>query len=62
MLIALLCAAVHGAALPVMCIVFGQMTDSFVQSGQKFNLTGTYKIHIMPPLKRWFGHPCQHST
>lgn len=40
MLIALLCAAVHGAALPIMCIVFGQMTDSFVQSGQTFNLTG----------------------
>ncbi|XP_060726456.1 ATP-dependent translocase ABCB1-like [Tachysurus vachellii] len=40
MLIALLCAAVHGASLPIMCIVFGQMTDSFVQSGQKFNFTG----------------------
>uniref|UniRef100_A0A8C2IZL8 ATP-binding cassette, sub-family B (MDR/TAP), member 5 n=1 Tax=Cyprinus carpio TaxID=7962 RepID=A0A8C2IZL8_CYPCA len=29
MLIGLLCAAAHGIALPLMCVVFGQMTDSF---------------------------------
>uniref|UniRef100_A0AAR2JL92 ABC-type xenobiotic transporter n=1 Tax=Pygocentrus nattereri TaxID=42514 RepID=A0AAR2JL92_PYGNA len=40
MLIGLLCAALHGIALPLMCVVFGQMTDSFVLSGQQFNLTG----------------------
>uniref|UniRef100_A0A4W5MYY3 ABC-type xenobiotic transporter n=1 Tax=Hucho hucho TaxID=62062 RepID=A0A4W5MYY3_9TELE len=34
MIIGLLCAALHGIALPLMCVVFGQMTDSFVQSGQ----------------------------
>uniref|UniRef100_A0A8L0DRM6 ATP-binding cassette sub-family B member 5 n=1 Tax=Oncorhynchus mykiss TaxID=8022 RepID=A0A8L0DRM6_ONCMY len=42
MIIGLLCAALHGIALPLMCVVFGQMTDSFVQSGQQLNLTGTY--------------------
>ncbi|XP_056330778.1 ATP-dependent translocase ABCB1 [Danio aesculapii] len=41
MLIGLLCAAAHGVALPLMCVVFGQMTDSFVQSGQTYNLTGS---------------------
>ncbi|XP_077065305.1 ATP-dependent translocase ABCB1 [Siphateles boraxobius] len=40
MLIGLLCAAAHGVALPLMCVVFGQMTDSFVMSGQQFNMTG----------------------
>uniref|UniRef100_A0A674AXM9 ABC-type xenobiotic transporter n=1 Tax=Salmo trutta TaxID=8032 RepID=A0A674AXM9_SALTR len=40
MIIGLLCAALHGIALPLMCVVFGQMTDSFVQSGQQLNLTG----------------------
>uniref|UniRef100_A0A674AXT6 ABC-type xenobiotic transporter n=1 Tax=Salmo trutta TaxID=8032 RepID=A0A674AXT6_SALTR len=35
MIIGLLCAALHGIALPLMCVVFGQMTDSFVQSGQQ---------------------------
>uniref|UniRef100_A0A4W5N0D0 ABC-type xenobiotic transporter n=1 Tax=Hucho hucho TaxID=62062 RepID=A0A4W5N0D0_9TELE len=39
MIIGLLCAALHGIALPLMCVVFGQMTDSFVQSGQQLNLT-----------------------
>ncbi|KAG7335905.1 hypothetical protein KOW79_000598 [Hemibagrus wyckioides] len=48
MLIALLCAAVNGASLPIMCIVFGQMTDSFVQSGQKFNVTGNFTLNISP--------------
>uniref|UniRef100_A0A9J8D2X0 ATP-binding cassette sub-family B member 5 n=1 Tax=Cyprinus carpio carpio TaxID=630221 RepID=A0A9J8D2X0_CYPCA len=42
MLIGLLCAAAHGIALPLMCVVFGQMTDSFVLSGQKGNLTGIF--------------------
>ncbi|KAI5618278.1 multidrug resistance protein 1, partial [Silurus asotus] len=46
MLIALVCAAIHGAALPIMCIVFGQMTDSFVQSGQTFNITGNYSFNV----------------
>uniref|UniRef100_A0A8C8FDZ6 ATP-binding cassette sub-family B member 5 n=1 Tax=Oncorhynchus tshawytscha TaxID=74940 RepID=A0A8C8FDZ6_ONCTS len=32
MIIGLLCAALHGIALPLMCVVFGQMTDSFVQT------------------------------
>ncbi|KAL7824409.1 hypothetical protein AOLI_G00329290, partial [Acnodon oligacanthus] len=40
MLTGLLCAALHGIALPLMCVVFGQMTDSFVLSGQQLNLTG----------------------
>uniref|UniRef100_A0A4W5N3H7 ATP-binding cassette sub-family B member 5 n=1 Tax=Hucho hucho TaxID=62062 RepID=A0A4W5N3H7_9TELE len=30
MIIGLLCAALHGIALPLMCVVFGQMTDSFI--------------------------------
>uniref|UniRef100_A0A9J7X3U9 ABC-type xenobiotic transporter n=1 Tax=Cyprinus carpio carpio TaxID=630221 RepID=A0A9J7X3U9_CYPCA len=36
MLIGLLCAAAHGVALPLMCVVFGEMTDSFVLSGGNF--------------------------
>ncbi|KAK7147699.1 hypothetical protein R3I94_010274 [Phoxinus phoxinus] len=40
MVIGLLCASAHGVALPLMCVVFGQMTDSFVMSGQQFNMTG----------------------
>uniref|UniRef100_A0A674BGE1 ABC-type xenobiotic transporter n=1 Tax=Salmo trutta TaxID=8032 RepID=A0A674BGE1_SALTR len=47
MIIGLLCAALHGIALPLMCVVFGQMTDSFVQSGQQLNLTGTYSISAL---------------
>uniref|UniRef100_A0A4W5MYT6 ATP-binding cassette sub-family B member 5 n=1 Tax=Hucho hucho TaxID=62062 RepID=A0A4W5MYT6_9TELE len=39
MIIGLLCAALHGIALPLMCVVFGQMTDSFVQSGQQLILS-----------------------
>ncbi|KAI4891630.1 hypothetical protein NFI96_007634 [Prochilodus magdalenae] len=42
MLIGLLCAALHGIALPLMCVVFGQMTDSFVLSGQQINITGNF--------------------
>uniref|UniRef100_A0A673H3V8 Multidrug resistance protein 1-like n=1 Tax=Sinocyclocheilus rhinocerous TaxID=307959 RepID=A0A673H3V8_9TELE len=40
MLIGLLCAGAHGVALPLMCVVFGEMTDSFVLSGHTANLTG----------------------
>ncbi|XP_062847623.1 ATP-dependent translocase ABCB1-like [Trichomycterus rosablanca] len=46
MLVALLCAALHGVALPLMCVVFGEMTDSFVQSGQQFNSTGSYTRNV----------------
>ncbi|KAL6470866.1 hypothetical protein MHYP_G00195160 [Metynnis hypsauchen] len=42
MLIALVCAALHGAALPLLCIVFGQMTDNFVRVGQQFNIAGNF--------------------
>ncbi|XP_051721292.1 ATP-dependent translocase ABCB1 [Ctenopharyngodon idella] len=42
MLIGLVCAAAHGVALPLMCVVFGQMTDSFVMSGQQYNMTGNF--------------------
>uniref|UniRef100_A0A8C2EW91 ATP-binding cassette sub-family B member 5 n=1 Tax=Cyprinus carpio TaxID=7962 RepID=A0A8C2EW91_CYPCA len=42
MLIGLLCAAAHGVALPLMCVVFGEMTDSFVLSGHTANLTGIF--------------------
>uniref|UniRef100_A0A674AX60 ABC-type xenobiotic transporter n=1 Tax=Salmo trutta TaxID=8032 RepID=A0A674AX60_SALTR len=44
MIIGLLCAALHGIALPLMCVVFGQMTDSFVQSGQQLNLTANFTV------------------
>uniref|UniRef100_A0A8B9K1L0 ATP-binding cassette, sub-family B (MDR/TAP), member 5 n=1 Tax=Astyanax mexicanus TaxID=7994 RepID=A0A8B9K1L0_ASTMX len=33
MVLGLGCAALHGITLPIMCVVFGQMTDSFVLSG-----------------------------
>uniref|UniRef100_A0A8C7LD30 ATP-binding cassette sub-family B member 5 n=1 Tax=Oncorhynchus kisutch TaxID=8019 RepID=A0A8C7LD30_ONCKI len=46
MIIGLLCAALHGIALPLMCVVFGQMTDSFVQSGQQHTLSIYYIINI----------------
>ncbi|KAL0985500.1 hypothetical protein UPYG_G00157680 [Umbra pygmaea] len=39
MIIGLMCAAVHGIALPLMCVVFGQTTDSFVQTGQTTNFS-----------------------
>ncbi|XP_067305159.1 ATP-dependent translocase ABCB1 [Pseudorasbora parva] len=42
MLIGLLCAAAHGIALPLMCVVFGQMTDTFVMTGQPHNMTGNF--------------------
>uniref|UniRef100_A0A8B9KB83 ATP-binding cassette, sub-family B (MDR/TAP), member 5 n=1 Tax=Astyanax mexicanus TaxID=7994 RepID=A0A8B9KB83_ASTMX len=43
MLVGLLCSAIHGAALPIMFIVFGSMTDSFILSGQQLNFT-VFKI------------------
>ncbi|XP_031432823.1 ATP-dependent translocase ABCB1 [Clupea harengus] len=45
MLVGLLCAALHGIALPLMCVVFGQMTDSFVLSGQQL-LNATYNLTV----------------
>ncbi|XP_048009077.1 ATP-dependent translocase ABCB1 [Megalobrama amblycephala] len=42
MLIGLMCSAAHGVALPLMCVVFGEMTDSFVISGQQYNMTGNF--------------------
>ncbi|XP_048881323.1 ATP-dependent translocase ABCB1 isoform X10 [Brienomyrus brachyistius] len=39
MIVGLLCAAANGVALPLMCVVFGQMTDSFVQSSRPLNLS-----------------------
>ncbi len=52
MVIGLLCSAAHGVALPLMCVVFGKMTDSFVSSGQGFNLTGIFNRTIKK-------HPCK---
>uniref|UniRef100_A0A3B3S401 ABC-type xenobiotic transporter n=1 Tax=Paramormyrops kingsleyae TaxID=1676925 RepID=A0A3B3S401_9TELE len=52
MIVGLICAAANGVALPLMCVVFGQMTDSFVQSGQPLNLTvavlilGTFQVML----------------
>ncbi|XP_043117693.1 ATP-dependent translocase ABCB1 [Puntigrus tetrazona] len=46
MLIGLLCAAANGVALPLMCVVFGEMTDSFVISGHTSNLTGNLTGNI----------------
>ncbi|XP_048881343.1 ATP-dependent translocase ABCB1 isoform X28 [Brienomyrus brachyistius] len=39
MIVGLLCAAANGVALPLMSVIFGQMTDSFVQSGQALNVS-----------------------
>uniref|UniRef100_A0AAR2JTE7 ABC-type xenobiotic transporter n=1 Tax=Pygocentrus nattereri TaxID=42514 RepID=A0AAR2JTE7_PYGNA len=50
MLIALMCAALNGASLPLLCVVFGEMTDKFVQSGQQFNLTGMHKAPHCTPI------------
>uniref|UniRef100_A0A674BHW8 ATP-binding cassette sub-family B member 5 n=1 Tax=Salmo trutta TaxID=8032 RepID=A0A674BHW8_SALTR len=50
MIIGLLCAALHGIALPLMCVVFGQMTDSFVQSGQQLNLTANFTVEEISAL------------
>ncbi|XP_076826867.1 LOW QUALITY PROTEIN: ATP-dependent translocase ABCB1-like [Brachyhypopomus gauderio] len=46
MLIGLMCAALHGTALPITCVVFGELTDSFVQSGQPFNYTENFAINF----------------
>uniref|UniRef100_A0A6Q2XFI5 ABC-type xenobiotic transporter n=1 Tax=Esox lucius TaxID=8010 RepID=A0A6Q2XFI5_ESOLU len=48
MVIGLLCSAIHGIALPLMCVVFGDMTDNFVQSGQQYftNLTKLLKCLV----------------
>ncbi|KAJ8354419.1 hypothetical protein SKAU_G00219860 [Synaphobranchus kaupii] len=39
MIVGVICCAVHGVSLPLMIVVFGQMTDSFVRNGQQGNLT-----------------------
>ncbi|XP_030057533.1 ATP-dependent translocase ABCB1 isoform X1 [Microcaecilia unicolor] len=39
MTVGLICAAANGVALPLMIIVFGQMTDSFVLSGEQGNIS-----------------------
>ncbi|KAM3913524.1 ATP-dependent translocase ABCB1-like [Leptodactylus fuscus] len=39
MVVGLICALASGTGLPIMIIVFGNMTDSFVQSGMDINLT-----------------------
>ncbi|XP_028835614.1 multidrug resistance protein 1 [Denticeps clupeoides] len=44
MILGLLCACLHGIAMPLMIVVFGQMTDSFVQSGQQLNVTGNFTL------------------
>uniref|UniRef100_A0A8B9JZE2 ATP-binding cassette, sub-family B (MDR/TAP), member 5 n=1 Tax=Astyanax mexicanus TaxID=7994 RepID=A0A8B9JZE2_ASTMX len=46
MVLGLGCAALHGITLPIMCVVFGQMTDSFVLSGQQLNLTGNFSTNL----------------
>uniref|UniRef100_A0A6Q2YSK6 ABC-type xenobiotic transporter n=1 Tax=Esox lucius TaxID=8010 RepID=A0A6Q2YSK6_ESOLU len=48
MVIGLLCSAIHGIALPLMCVVFGDMTDNFVQSGQQYftNLTTNATVFL----------------
>uniref|UniRef100_A0A673H3J2 Multidrug resistance protein 1-like n=1 Tax=Sinocyclocheilus rhinocerous TaxID=307959 RepID=A0A673H3J2_9TELE len=60
MLIGLLCAGAHGVALPLMCVVFGEMTDSFVLSGHTANLTGisnsTIKKHPSKRKFMWLKH------
>uniref|UniRef100_A0A673H113 Multidrug resistance protein 1-like n=1 Tax=Sinocyclocheilus rhinocerous TaxID=307959 RepID=A0A673H113_9TELE len=50
----------HGVALPLMCVVFGEMTDSFVLSGHTANLTGisnsTIKKHPSKRKFMWLKH------
>uniref|UniRef100_A0A8C4SJI5 ATP-binding cassette sub-family B member 5 n=1 Tax=Erpetoichthys calabaricus TaxID=27687 RepID=A0A8C4SJI5_ERPCA len=45
MIIGLVCSAAHGVALPIMIIVFGQMTDSFVGSGMQVNITVNFTLN-----------------
>lgn len=40
MVVGILCALASGTGLPIMIIVFGQMTDAFVHSGVGINATG----------------------
>jgi len=35
MLIGTICSCLHGAALPILLLAFGDMTDSFVNSGKQ---------------------------
>ncbi|XP_043920640.1 ATP-dependent translocase ABCB1-like [Protopterus annectens] len=39
MIVGFICALGHGIALPIMIIVFGEMTDAFVQSGTTANMS-----------------------
>uniref|UniRef100_A0A8C7LHG0 ABC-type xenobiotic transporter n=1 Tax=Oncorhynchus kisutch TaxID=8019 RepID=A0A8C7LHG0_ONCKI len=63
MIIGLLCAALHGIALPLMCVVFGQMTDSFVQSGQYCSspncswMVGRSTLHCIVHKNRPYNPP-----
>uniref|UniRef100_A0A8B9RAH3 ATP-binding cassette, sub-family B (MDR/TAP), member 5 n=1 Tax=Astyanax mexicanus TaxID=7994 RepID=A0A8B9RAH3_ASTMX len=46
MVLGLGCAALHGITLPIMCVVFGQMTDSFVLSGHTTHTSCTTNMLI----------------
>ncbi|KAL4646916.1 multidrug resistance protein 1-like isoform X1 [Arapaima gigas] len=47
MIVGLLCAAAQGVALPLMCVIFGQMTDSFVASGQQLNFSANFSSGLL---------------
>ncbi|XP_039593525.1 ATP-dependent translocase ABCB1-like isoform X2 [Polypterus senegalus] len=49
MIIGLVCSAAHGVALPIMIVVFGQMTDSFVSSGIQVNITVNSTLNASSP-------------
>jgi ATP-binding cassette, subfamily B (MDR/TAP), member 1 len=34
MIVGVICALLHGAALPALMLVFGEMTDAFVNAGK----------------------------
>ncbi|XP_015213716.2 ATP-dependent translocase ABCB1 isoform X1 [Lepisosteus oculatus] len=51
MILGLICAAAHGVALPLLTVVFGQMTDSFVKSGLPLNITGNFSMNISYSLQ-----------
>uniref|UniRef100_W5N0E5 ATP-binding cassette sub-family B member 5 n=1 Tax=Lepisosteus oculatus TaxID=7918 RepID=W5N0E5_LEPOC len=51
MILGLICAAAHGVALPLLTVVFGQMTDSFVKSGLPLNITGNFSTNISYSLQ-----------
>uniref|UniRef100_A0A8B9K1H8 ATP-binding cassette, sub-family B (MDR/TAP), member 5 n=1 Tax=Astyanax mexicanus TaxID=7994 RepID=A0A8B9K1H8_ASTMX len=61
MVLGLGCAALHGITLPIMCVVFGQMTDSFVLSGQQLNLTGKQRPHCCTKSICFFLNPHRHA-